>query len=390
MIDNIHGDSVKSNCLTKIGMSMDNLSHAAFGATIGAVIAPELAEKHKLRFLLTSALLANLPDIDILYLLGGQKAYYFHHRGLTHSLFGLVFLLPLGVLILNKFFFKKSQDPTLLAYRLPFKVAFVAAQFLFGHFLLDYLTAYGTMFLYPLSWARFSFPLMFIIDPLFWLISLVGIFFIYRQCNSPSISYKMIRRKRACAVLLGCLVLWTVELAFKKTAQARYLSKVSYSPDHLPRIQSYPAPFAPVLWFILDSHFDNHSKDYIQATVSFLKNETGSTILHDLPRQMKQGSFCDDQIYSPTAIQSFQQFERWGEHIACAPYQWQDINGCRCLSLKYSVAALNVITFGGFFITPKGDSWFLPADGRGRLLEFYSKILFDDGSGWLSMLLKAE
>lgn len=358
---------------------MDNLAHSAFAAILGTALAPELAVKLRGRFFIASALLANLPDIDIAFALVGKEIYVFQHRGLTHSLFGLLITLPLGCLILNRLIGYKIKAKGLKDYGRSFCFFFVLMQLMISHFFLDYLTSYGTMFLYPFSWERFSYPLMFIVDPFFWLVTLGGFYSIWILNKTPTKPQIPLARKRAIIALLSCCALWTIELSGKKKIEEIALDKKSAKyrekkAEYL--IDSYPAPLAPLNW-----HMVAYSKDrqeYWQSSFSFFREgslETKSS-LHSIPSIFKMNQLCDDQVYEEAAKYEFLKFQRWAEHALCSPFTFEDTQGCRCFSLKYSLADTNLVSYGSFFIDPKGEGFFLPMEDRQHIMKFYQRAFF--------------
>jgi len=91
-----------------------------------------------------------LPDIDILFLLGGWSLYRTYHRGPTHSVLGVMILALLLSWIVGK------RYPMITKSRL-----FIAS--LIGmtmHLALDLLTSYRTYLLWPFSDQRFAFGIL--------------------------------------------------------------------------------------------------------------------------------------------------------------------------------------------------------------------------------------
>ncbi len=152
---------------------MDPVSQAALGAVVG-----QAAGHRRLgyRAAVVGALAGALPDVDVLFSLGGD---YFDqlilHRGITHSLF-----------------FAPVVGPLLgaLAWRLEARRAppgggdrrgrlgtwiLVTTLALLSHPLLDYLTPYGTQLLLPFSRTRFAVNAMPIIDPVYTALLVLGL-----------------------------------------------------------------------------------------------------------------------------------------------------------------------------------------------------------------------
>lgn len=134
---------------------MDPLTHLTLGACTAEVL---LGKKFGKKAMLFGALAANLPDVDTIagFFVPGDRALLIH-RGFTHS---FCFALLAGVLL--AYLFNRW-------YR---QISFGWFAMFFGveiglHDLLDTCTGYGTDLLEPFSHERFSFHLLFVVDPLF-------------------------------------------------------------------------------------------------------------------------------------------------------------------------------------------------------------------------------
>lgn len=142
---------------------MDSVTQAMLGAAVAATVAPKGLRK---RALLTGAILGTLPDLDVVIQYNSDVDNFTHHRGFSHSLFVLsvlpLFLLPL----LRRFYRLLSWQRLFLLVWLP----------LLTHPLLDALTAYGTQLFYPLAVTPTFISSIFIIDPLYSLWLIVGVF----------------------------------------------------------------------------------------------------------------------------------------------------------------------------------------------------------------------
>lgn len=141
---------------------MDSVTHGLAGALIAETgFAQHLGTRA--RWVLTGA--AILPDIDILYRLKGISTYLENHRGFTHSFTGILFI---GILI-GSLFGRLDRERRYLPW---ISACWVA---LLSHQLLDLITSYGTIVLYPFSKTRYYFDWIFIIDIFFSLILLTSL-----------------------------------------------------------------------------------------------------------------------------------------------------------------------------------------------------------------------
>ncbi|QYF92787.1 metal-dependent hydrolase [Massilia sp. PAMC28688] len=156
---------------------MDNLSHVLAGLAIGELIerslAPE-ADPHAGRLrrrllLLTGALGANLPDLDLVLtgLLPAPLGYLLHHRGHTHT---IVFALAQALALMLLLWLLWPGARRLLGASRSARIGLCAAALigLGSHLLLDYLNSYGLHPFYPLDGRWLYGDMVFILEPVFW------------------------------------------------------------------------------------------------------------------------------------------------------------------------------------------------------------------------------
>jgi inner membrane protein len=153
--------------------TMDNLAHTLCGAALAKT---RLGKQSRWAF--ASLLIgANLPDIDgVASLFGGKTAYLVHHRGITHALVGIAvqaILLAAAIRFGERWFERRRArargeepppTPPWRAFLLPALVG------LLSHPALDALNNYGVRPFLPFSSARYYADLVFIVDPLLWLL----------------------------------------------------------------------------------------------------------------------------------------------------------------------------------------------------------------------------
>ncbi|WP_428331640.1 metal-dependent hydrolase [Mucilaginibacter sp.] len=143
---------------------MDPLTHLTLGACTGEIL---LGRRFGKKAMLFGALAANLPDIDTVFGLfePGDQALLLH-RGITHS---ISFAILVGLLL------------AWLFHRWYCSIGFGAFGVFFCvelglHDLLDSCTSYGTGLLEPFVHTRYSFHLLFVVDPLFTIWLLIATF----------------------------------------------------------------------------------------------------------------------------------------------------------------------------------------------------------------------
>ena len=142
---------------------MDNLTHTFTGIAIARLG----LEKRWPGATLTLAVSSNFPDIDIVSGLWGNVAYLEHHRAITHA-FPPSLLLAAALALILAYWPGSNRRfvPTLLLSWLGISL----------HIVWDLWTSYGTRVLLPFDPTWYSWDLMFIIDPVFLGLLLLGSF----------------------------------------------------------------------------------------------------------------------------------------------------------------------------------------------------------------------
>jgi len=145
---------------------MDNLTHSLVGLTAAKAGLEKLSPGATALCLLA----ANVPDADIVVLAFGDTwTFLQHHRGITHSVIGVVcvaFALPLIFYLVDLLWSRfKKQSPKIKLKGL------MVASFIVSvtHPLLDWTNSYGVRFWLPWSQKWSYGDLVFIVDPYLWL-----------------------------------------------------------------------------------------------------------------------------------------------------------------------------------------------------------------------------
>lgn len=156
---------------------MDSITQAVLGAAIGEAV---LGKKIGGKGAIIGAAVATIPDLDVaLYLFYDKFDMLSIHRGFSHS---ILFSL-LGAFLIAYILQKIKWTKKINYWRL-WIFTWLA---LFTHMLLDAFTAYGTQLFLPFSDARVGFDSVNVVDPVYTLPLLIGLFFsllIYK--NKPS------------------------------------------------------------------------------------------------------------------------------------------------------------------------------------------------------------
>lgn len=204
---------------------MDSVSQAVLGAALGGVIAGRTLGRAAV---IGGAVLATLPDMDVVINYGTAIANYTQHRGFSHS---LLVLIPFGVALalLLHWRYPQMSRGRWLAFTLLILVT---------HPLLDTLTTYGTQLFWPLL-PPLGTNSIFIIDPLYTLPLLIPV--LLALFRPPAI--------RAMAVGLGLSTAylgWALlaqQVVSQKVAPVLAAEGVADAPTLI-----QPMPFNTLLW----------------------------------------------------------------------------------------------------------------------------------------------
>lgn len=327
---------------------MDPLAHGLAGSALAVATLAPVARKHPRRVIGVGAALGNLPDIDYVTLAISDEVWLYHHRGLTHSLLGLLFLVPAGMWITRKII--GPDDAEQMGKQ---RIALCSLLCIaLGHNLLDYLTSFGLMWLYPFSFERIAAGLMFIVDPIFWVICVVGALVIAKRKFSSDRGIQM-----AAFVTLGAMVaLWTVEAVMRHNAVT--IAKAGWQERgiSIDSIHAYPMVTAPMVWTVVTEHEDTYPQSVISMWPTVLRGEEPATFFPDFPDDHTAGKICDDQEYGPEATARFERYNAFIHPVVCAAQKREGKDGCRCYGLKYSVVSDKRARFAGYWISPQGET----------------------------------
>lgn len=146
---------------------MDNLTHSLVGLTAAKAGLEKLSPGATLLCLVA----ANGPDGDILALpFGDRWTYLHHHRGITHSIVGVIciaFFLPLLFFAVDWLWSQLRNQPPQVNLKGLLLVSFIVSA---THPLLDYTNNYGIRPFLPWDPKWFYGDFVFIVDPYLWLI----------------------------------------------------------------------------------------------------------------------------------------------------------------------------------------------------------------------------
>lgn len=146
---------------------MENACHTL----VGAALAKAGLDRVSPLAMPTMLVAANFPDVDVVSGLWGDLAYLEHHRGITHSVLGLLVQGPLlagAAVMLDRLARRRHRGASPPARFLPLLA--VALVGLASHVLLDYTNSYGVKPWLPFDASWYYGDIVFVVDPWLWLL----------------------------------------------------------------------------------------------------------------------------------------------------------------------------------------------------------------------------
>lgn len=137
---------------------MDPLTHAVIGLSIAKATGNDMSAFDVATFSIVAG--SVFPDIDILLQKWGDYAYLKNHRGVTHSVVGLMLSSFLIAPIIG-WIFKDGSIMNILLY------VFLGG---LSHVFFDLFNPYGANIMWPINKKKFSFKLLTVFDPLFFIL----------------------------------------------------------------------------------------------------------------------------------------------------------------------------------------------------------------------------
>lgn len=237
---------------------MDSITHLALGGCIAGTI---LGRTHGRKAYVAGAVLATLPDLDVLIRHSNPLSTIISHRSFSHSLFVLTALAAILVWLMRRW--RPTQGYG--AGRLFLAVWLV----LVTHPLLDAFTSYGTQLFWPLKPVPISWSSLFIIDPLYTLpllcAGLAGL-----------IAGATPRTLRAAHWALGISVAYVaLSMGLKTIIEARVHAQLAHKGVTVQAMFSTPEPFSILLWRVVARTNDDH---YIEAIAGVFDNRPAELI----------------------------------------------------------------------------------------------------------------
>ncbi len=234
---------------------MDPFTHAISGAVLARVMPKQKLPGGTTWFL---AIVAMLPDADYLLRLFSDVLYLRYHRGVTHS----ILLLPLWTWLCYSLIPRQRRKYPVMPW--------LIAAALGLHIVFDLVTSFGTMILAPLSNMRFTWDLVFIIDPLFTLTLLIPLVLTWVWPTHA---------RRLCAI---AFIGMTAYLGLAYANHQHALTLARQNQPQAERVSALPLPFSPFRWQLIAEYPDH----YQRAAVDLLPGFPGTNKV--LPAQFTQ------------------------------------------------------------------------------------------------------
>lgn len=228
---------------------MEPITHFLTGACIGRA---GLNRKTALATAATT-LAAEAPDLDVFYYFDDRIAGFQHHRGWTHTFLGMFVmgLLVVGVLYLwyrwklRRGKWKHEGPPR---WGLLYGFTLIAGV---SHLLLDFTNNYGVRPFMPFSYRWYSWDIVFIVEPVLWVILIGGLVlpaFSALIDSDMGIRRKMPRgRGWAITALIGMMVVWGMR-DFQHRKAVNALQSLTYDGLDATRVSAFPKLINPFSW----------------------------------------------------------------------------------------------------------------------------------------------
>ena len=208
---------------------MDSLTQMALGASVGGAVA---GRKIGRKSLLIGAVLGSVPDLDVLVPFNGAVETFTYHRSFSHSVIVLTLLTPIFAWLLHRWTFARELTLT--------RCTLLVWLALMTHTLLDAFTVYGTQLFWPLTNNPVSGSSVFIIDPAYTVILLVGLATMLRR---PLVGVRWNRLFLFVSCLYLCWSLVAKHQISKSVTQSLETQGVSYT-----QLLVTPLPFNTIGW----------------------------------------------------------------------------------------------------------------------------------------------
>ncbi len=242
---------------------------------LGGVMARAGLNRKSTLATITLVLAAEAPDLDAFTDLGGRIYGFQHHRGITHSFVGAPFVAAFVVLVLWLWWrqwgsrrAKPGKAPP--RWRVLFGLAWLAV---LTHILLDFTNNYGVRPFEPFSYRWYSWDIVFIVEPVLWVILLGGLLLpsLFGMIGDEVRSSRVkTPRGRVGAIIALVLVVafWGLR-DFEHRRAVAAMEALTYHGEEPLRVSAYPYYINPFRWYgVVETR-----KFYVSQMVDSLRPE---------------------------------------------------------------------------------------------------------------------
>lgn len=222
---------------------MDPVTQVMLGSAVGYVVAGKEAPR---RAVLTGAAIAVLPDLDVFFAYQNDLDAMTLHRGWTHSWFVHTLIAPLIAWVCWRW--QKA-----IAFKTMLLMTWLV---LITHSGLDALTVYGTQLFWPLTPPPVSGGSIFIIDPVYTLLLIVGFVAVVIRPRAP-ISGRIMRLTLFLSVLYLLWGMYAQQWISKQTEAALAVQNIDYQ-----HYQVSATALNTLLWRMVVVTEDNYYEGY--------------------------------------------------------------------------------------------------------------------------------
>ena len=221
---------------------MDTLTHGLIG-----ILGSKTGFSQREGKIATIAFLigAIFPDIDLIVSFFGPEFSLRYHRGITHSIIAApLFAMFIAAVIYRFASFKKFV-----------LLSVIVALGIYSHILFDLITSYGTVIFDPISMKRYSWNLVFILDPFITIPVVLGLILCWKWSD------------RALIISVSILTFLGIYLMSNLCVKLLYEQKLRgfAAADSIAVTRStvYPRPLAPFFWMgVIETEDAFYKLDY--------------------------------------------------------------------------------------------------------------------------------
>lgn len=265
---------------------MDTLTHTMYGAVCGLIVSKKIPNVSPWNCAAVGATAGLFPDLDFVFNLVSPEFYLRNHRAATHSLLlAPFFAMCIALLFCSMWKFSspignpfatKESGQWGLFFKGLFKKENYYSNYLFvwfslislcailTHIFMDYITSFGTMFMWPFTYHRYEFSSIFIIDftlSSFALAALLGALIIPRKSEVAALFY-----------LIGFSYI-TFAYIQKFNAQDYFANELAKDGVEVAKVTALPAPGGLFNWSVIA--IDKSGDKFYKTPISLNKEAEG-------------------------------------------------------------------------------------------------------------------